>query len=84
MVASLKEHVSEHSLCEGMQWAYKAGHSAETELVRVKNDILASMDKKQCVLLVLLDLSAAFDTVNHSKLLRVLQHRIGLGGTALM
>ena len=77
-------HMSEHSLCEGMQSAYKAGHSTETALVRVKNDILTSMDKNQCVLLVLLDLSAAFDTVNHSKLLRVPQHRIGLGGTALM
>ena len=74
----------EHSLCEGMQSAYKAGHSTETALVRVKNDILTSVDKNQCVLLVLLDLSAAFDTVNHSTLLRVLQHRIGLGGTALM
>ena len=76
--------MSEHNLCEGMQSAYKAGHSTETALVRVKNDILTCMDKNQCVLLVLLDLSAAFDTVNHSKLLRVLQHRIGLGGTALM
>ena len=84
VVARLKEHMTEHSLCEGMQSAYKAGHSTETALVSVKNDILTSMDKNQCVLLVLLDLSAAFDTVNHSKLLRVLQHRIGLGGTALM
>ena len=83
--ARLKEHImSEHSLCEGMQSAYKAGHSTETALVRVKNDILASMDKNQCVLLVLLDLSAAFDTVNHSKLLRVLQHRIGVGMTRVV
>ena len=84
VVARLKEHMSEHSLHEGMQSAYKAGHSTETALVRVKNDILTSTDKNQCVLIVLLDLSAAFDTVNHSKLLRVLHHRIGLGGTALM
>ena len=45
VVARLKEHMSEHSLCEGMQSAYKAGHSTETALVRVKNDILTSMDK---------------------------------------
>ena len=76
--------MSEHNLCEGMQSAYKAGHSTETALVRVKNDILTCMDKNQCVLFVLLDLSAAFDTFNHSKLLKVLHHRIGLGGTALM
>ena len=62
VVARLKEHMSEHSLCEGMQSANKAGHSTESALVRVKNDILTSMDKTQCVLLVLLDLSAAFDT----------------------
>ena len=40
--------MSEHSLCEGMQSAYKAGHCNETALVRVKNDILTSMDKNQC------------------------------------
>ena len=76
--------MSEHILHEGMQSANKAGHSSETALVIVKNDILTSMDQNQCVLLVLLDLSAACDTVNHSKLLRVLQHSIGLGGPALM
>ena len=38
--------MSEHNLHEGMQSAYKAGHITETALVRVKNDILTSMDKK--------------------------------------
>ena len=76
--------MSEHSLCEGMQSAYKAGHSIETALVRVKNDILTSMDKNKSGLIVLLDLSAAFDTVNHSKRLRVLQHSIAIGRTTLM
>ena len=85
VVARLKEHImSEHSLYEDMQSAYKAGHSTETALDRVKNDILTSMENNQCVLIVLLDRSAAFDSVDHSKLLRVMQHRIGLGGTALM
>ena len=76
--------MSEHTLYEGMQSPYKTGHSTETALVRVKNDILTSMEKNQCVLIVLLDLSAAFDTVDHSKLLRVLRYRISLGGTARM
>ena len=67
--------MTEQIMCVGMQSAYKAGHSTETALVRVKNDILTSMDNNQCVLLVLLDLSAAFDTVTHSKLLRMLQDR---------
>ena len=78
VVACLKEHMSEHRLYEGMRSAYKAGHSTETALVREKNDILTSMDKTHCVLIVLLDLSAAFDAANPSKLLIVLQHRIGL------
>ena len=69
MVARLKEHMSEHSLCEGMQSAYKAGHSTETAFVRVKNYILTSMDKNQCVLLVLLDLSAAFDMLLYREVL---------------
>ena len=80
----LKEHMPGHNLCEGIQSAYRAGHSTDTVLVRVKNDILTSMDTNQYVLLVLLDFSAAFDTVYHSKLLRVLKHHIGLGGTTTL
>ena len=41
---------------------YKQHHSTETALIKIFNDILCAVDKKQCVLLVLLDLSAAFDT----------------------
>ena len=48
-VARLKEHMSEHSLHEGMQSAYKAGHSTETALVRVKNDILTPPKKVFCL-----------------------------------
>ena len=50
---------------ESLQSAYKKHHSCETALLRVQNDILKSIDDKQCVVLLLLDLSAAFDTVDH-------------------
>ena len=43
-------------------------HSTETALLRVKNDILLNMNKQHVTLLVLLDLSAAFDTVDHNVL----------------
>ena len=47
------------------QSAYKRRHSAETALIRIHNDILRAVDKHQSVILLLLDISAAFDTINH-------------------
>ena len=52
-------------------------------LIKVQNDILMSMDNKEVTLLVLLDLSAAFDTIEHSILLNILQQDFGVVGTAL-
>ena len=58
-------------------------HSTETALLKVQNDILMSMDNKEVTLRVLLDLSAAFDTIKHSILLNILQQDFGVAGTAL-
>ena len=59
------------------QSAYRAVHSAETALVGILNDIAQSLDSRRSVLLVLLDLSAAFDTINHNTLLRrLVGHRL--------
>ena len=49
----------------------------------MQNDILCAIDKGKCVLLILLDLSAAFDTVDHKSLLKVLAQRLGINGSAL-
>ena len=68
---------------ESLQSAYKKHHSCETALLRVQNDILKSIDDKQCVVLLLLDLSAAFDTVDHKILLHRLRSRFGIKGKAL-
>ena len=67
--ARLQKHLQDNQLYEPMQSAYRPAHSTETTLVRVNNDLLCAVDKQQAVTLVLLDLSAAFDTVDHDVLL---------------
>ena len=79
----LLTHMKNNDLHEVMQSAYKQLHSTETALIRVQNDILMHLDNKCGVMLILLDLSAAFDTIDHATLFHQLQHRLGISGTAL-
>jgi retron-type reverse transcriptase len=76
-------HMQIHSLHEPLQSAYKQYHSIETALAKVQNDVLLAIDNQCCVLLVLLDLSAAFDTVDHQTLLSRMSTRLGIEGDAL-
>jgi exonuclease III len=78
----LLDHISINNLHEKFQSAYKQFHSTETALLRVHSDILTALDNKKCVLLVLLDLSAAFDTIDHHVLLSRLKSVTGLSGKA--
>ena len=71
----MRDYLCDNDLNESLQFAYKKHHSCETALLRVQNDILKSIDNKQCVVLLLLDLWAAFDTVNHKILLHRLRSR---------
>ena len=57
--------------------------STETALLKVRNDILLNMNKQHGTLLVLLDLSVAFDTVNHEILLENMTSKLSIGGTVL-
>ena len=67
-----------------MQSAYKKYHSTETAWVRLHiNDILSALDDNKTVLLVSLDVSAAFDTLDHSILLGLLENRLGISGQCL-
>ena len=79
----LNDHILTHHLDETFQSAYKAFHSTETALVRVHNDILTAIDNNNTVILLLLDLFAAFDTVDHSILLSRLSSRFGIKATVL-
>ena len=66
----LSKYLIKNNLNESLQSAYKSRYSTETALVRVKNDIMMSIDQGKPVILVLLDLSAAFDIVDHNVLVR--------------
>jgi len=82
-VNQLDTFLSDHDLNEPLQSAYRTNHSTETALVKVSNDILLALDKRECVYLVLLDLSAAFDTIDHDVFLSRLQNDCAVVGDAL-
>lgn len=65
------------------QSAYRRHHSCESALLRLVNDLLDGMEKQEVTALIAIDLSAAFDTVDHSILLDVLEKQYGVCGTAL-
>ena len=72
VASEITNHMDTHDLMEPLQSAYRRGHSTETALTYVTNDILSALDSKKSVFLILLDLSAAFDTVDHEILLQCL------------
>ena len=79
----LQTHMLDHILYPLLQSAYRKSHSTETALIKVQNDILMKMDRQQITLFVLLDLSAAFDTIDHQVLLNRLRLSFGIRGYAL-
>ena len=79
----LDDHLSKNNLHCPEQSAYKKNFSTETLLVRIWNDLLVASDEKSATVVMMLDLSAAFDTVDHDLLLNILMKEIGLRGTVL-
>ncbi len=71
------------NICEDFQSEFRPSHSTESALIRVTNDLLLSSDHGCISLLVLLDLSAAFDTIDHNILLNRLENFVGIIGSAL-
>ena len=60
----LLDHMAHKNLHENLQSAYIPTHNTDTALLRVQNDFLQAIDKRQCGTFILLDLSASFDTVD--------------------
>ena len=79
----MQSYMASNQLYPVLQSAYRQHHSTETALLKVKNDILMSMNNQHVILLVLLDLSAAFDTVDHAILLECLRDELDVFGTVL-
>ena len=82
-ISQLDRYMSEHNMHEPHQSAYRVGHSTETALVRIHNDIAREMDKGRGVILVLLDFSAAFETIDHTILHERMEGRLGVCNSAL-
>ena len=83
MTSQIEGYLTINGLFAKMQSAYRKHHSTETALLRVVNDIHQAIDNKCEAVLVLLDLSAAFDTIDPAILLDRLRDRYGFSGTIL-
>ena len=83
VVKQLMQHINSNNLDNPRQSAYKSGHSTETTLLHIKNEIHLSLSRGELTELVLLDLSAEFDTTDHTTLLNCLKSWFGVCGTAL-
>ena len=79
VAVQLRQHLDNNNVLDTFQSAYRQHHSTETALVRIQNDYLHSLDRRKGVLAVLLDMSAAFDTIDHSMLIS----QLPIQGTAL-
>ena len=83
VAAQIRYHIDSNDLGNTYQSGYKAGHSTETALLCIQNEIHLSQSKGMPTALVLLGLSAAFNTIDHDTLLTCLSTRFGFTGTVL-
>ena len=83
IATQIHDHLINNDIVDNFQSAYKAGHSCETALLRVYNDSVTTIGRGNGAMLVLLDLSAAFDTIDHDNLFCTLEKYVGICGNAL-
>ena len=83
IASQIHSHLINNDIVDNFQSAYKTGHSCETALLRVYNDIVTTIGRGNGAMHVLLDLSAAFDTIDHDNLFCILEKYVGICGNAL-
>ena len=83
VLTQFNKHCSTHRLIPDYQSAYRANYSCEAALAKIVNDILWAMEHQKVTSLVAIDLSVAFDMVDHDILLSVLEKRFGVQDTCL-
>lgn len=83
VLAQLRPHLLGSQNYSQLQSAYRAGHSTETALLSVLNDVYTAGENKMFTVVIGLDMSAAFDTISHRVLLDRLQSDFGISGVAL-
>ena len=69
------QHITNNGIIDGFQSAYKACHSCETALLRVYNDIVITIGKGNGSFIVLIDMSAAFDIIDHENIREVCRYQ---------
>ena len=79
----LNHHMTENALHDKSQFAYKKYHSTETMLLGLTDEILTGFDDDKCTIIIFLDLSAAFDTIDINLLTDILRVEIGIDGLAI-
>ncbi len=83
MAEQLTAFLDNNGIYDKFQSGFCKNHSTETALLKVTNDILVAADSGECTFLVLLDLSAAFDSVDHDIWINRLHNLAGLSGAVL-
>ena len=83
MLKQFLKHCDNNCLLPGFQSAYRANYSTESSLVKMTNDILWAMEEQHITMMGILDLSVAFDMVDHSIPLKILENQFGVTDTAL-
>ena len=83
VISQQKDYMEQNCLLPTLSSAYRQGHSTESALLKVQADILHNMEQQWVTLLVLVDLSAAFDTVNHPTLFQCLERQFGFHDSVL-